>query len=108
MMGDVVVADTMADGRRAAFGDMKALGLNCKVVTLAGEAIAKNGNLSVNSEAAREGATRFDLAELESTKTRLSVIDRRLYEIHSVESAGGADMAALHDEARRSEGKSSE
>jgi structural maintenance of chromosome 1 len=108
MLGDVVVADTMADGRRFAFEDARQQNIGCKVVTLAGEAIAKNGNLSVNSEAAREGATRFDLADLEQTKARLSVIDRRLFEIHSIESAGGADMAALHDEARRAEAKSSE
>jgi len=108
VLGDVVVADTMADGRRLAFGDAKALGLSCKVVTLAGEAIAKNGNLSVNSEATKEGATRFDLSELEATKLRLENIDRRLYQIHSLESAGGADMAALQEEVRRAEAKASE
>eukprot|EP00747_Dinoflagellata_sp_TGD_P048121 gnl/TRDRNA2_/TRDRNA2_145422_c3_seq1.p1 gnl/TRDRNA2_/TRDRNA2_145422_c3~~gnl/TRDRNA2_/TRDRNA2_145422_c3_seq1.p1 ORF type:complete len:616 (+),score=174.23 gnl/TRDRNA2_/TRDRNA2_145422_c3_seq1:44-1849(+) len=98
----------MADGRRAAFGDVKSLGLSCKVVTIAGEAIAKNGNLSVNSDATREGATRFDLSDLEATKSRLEAIDRRLHELHALESSGGADLAGLQDEARRLETKATE
>eukprot|EP00930_Biecheleria_cincta_P061734 TRINITY_DN4729_c0_g1_i1.p1 TRINITY_DN4729_c0_g1~~TRINITY_DN4729_c0_g1_i1.p1 ORF type:complete len:1235 (-),score=374.74 TRINITY_DN4729_c0_g1_i1:275-3979(-) len=108
LLGDVVVADTMADGRRLAFGEARQMGVSCKVVTLAGEAIAKNGNLSVNSEAATEGATRFDVSDLESTKARLEAIDRRLLEIHSMELAGGADVAALEQELRRTEGKAEE
>jgi len=108
LLGDVVFADTMADGRELAFGDVKNLGLGCKVVTLQGEAIAKNGNLSVNSDATREGQTRFDLAELDVAKGRVAEIDRRLYEIYSVESNGGSDMATLKDEVRRAEGKVSE
>ncbi|CAE8619635.1 unnamed protein product [Polarella glacialis] len=98
----------MADGRRLAFNEARTLGLSCKIVTLAGEAIAKNGNLSVNSEAALEGATRFDLSELEATKARLEAIDRRLFEMHSLELAGGADVAGLELEVRRSEGKAAE
>mmetsp|Transcript_23018 Transcript_23018/g.66732 ORF Transcript_23018/g.66732 Transcript_23018/m.66732 type:complete len:1247 (+) Transcript_23018:117-3857(+) len=108
VLGGVVVADTMADGRRLAFGEVRAAGLSCKVVTLAGEAIAKNGNLSVNSDAAAEGATRFDLSELDSTRSRLEAIDRRLGELHREESATGADIATLHDEVRRLEAKSVE
>jgi len=108
LLGDVVFADTMADGRHLAFGDVKQMGLSCKVVTLAGETIAKNGNLSVNSEATREGSTRFDLSELETTKGRMGVIDRRLHEIHSLESAGGSDLATVQDEVRRAEAKASE
>mmetsp|Transcript_25012 Transcript_25012/g.71446 ORF Transcript_25012/g.71446 Transcript_25012/m.71446 type:complete len:1248 (-) Transcript_25012:91-3834(-) len=108
ILGDVVVADTMADGRRLAFGQVRAAGLSCKVVTLAGEAIAKNGNLSVNSEAAREGATRFDMSELDSTRVRLEAIDRRLAQTQQQDSAAGADVAALYDEARRMEAKAGE
>ncbi|CAK9000954.1 unnamed protein product [Durusdinium trenchii] len=108
VLGDVVVADTMADGRRLAFGDSRKLGVTCKVVTLAGEAIAKNGNLSVNSEATQAGATRFDVSELEATKARMESIDRRMHQIHSQESAGGADVAALELDMRRVEGKAQE
>ncbi|CAE7836536.1 SMC1 [Symbiodinium sp. CCMP2592] len=108
MLGDVVVADTMADGRRLAFEESRKLGVTCKVVTLAGEAIAKNGNLSVNSDATQEGATRFDLTEVEATRSRLEVIDRRLFEIHSLEASGGSDVAALEFDLRRVEGKAQE
>mmetsp|Transcript_81832 Transcript_81832/g.227946 ORF Transcript_81832/g.227946 Transcript_81832/m.227946 type:complete len:1243 (-) Transcript_81832:110-3838(-) len=108
LLGDVVVADTMADGRRLAFTDAQALGLSCKIVTLAGEAIAKNGNLSVNSEAAREGATRFDLSEVDTAKARLDTVDRRLRAIHADEASGNASEAALTDEAQRAEVKSGE
>eukprot|EP00931_Biecheleriopsis_adriatica_P056176 TRINITY_DN33289_c0_g1_i4.p1 TRINITY_DN33289_c0_g1~~TRINITY_DN33289_c0_g1_i4.p1 ORF type:complete len:1232 (+),score=357.23 TRINITY_DN33289_c0_g1_i4:101-3796(+) len=108
LLGDVIVADTMADGRRVAFNEARGLGVSCKVVTLAGEAISKNGNLSVNSEATLEGATRFDLTELEATKARLEVIDRRLFELHSLEVAGGADVTALELEVRRMDGKAEE
>jgi len=45
-----VIANTMTDGRRFAFGDAKAVGFGAKVVIIAGEAIAKNGNASVNSD----------------------------------------------------------
>mmetsp|Transcript_78339 Transcript_78339/g.229596 ORF Transcript_78339/g.229596 Transcript_78339/m.229596 type:complete len:1236 (+) Transcript_78339:77-3784(+) len=108
LLGDVVFADTMVDGRNLAFGEAKNFGLSCKVVTLHGEAIAKNGNLSVDSGAAREGSTRFDVAELEGTKSRVAAVDRRLHEIYSVEHNGGADLASLKDEARRAEAKASE
>ena len=60
----------MTDGRRLAFEDSKRLKVSCKVVTIQGEAIAKNGNLSVNSEATQAGATRFDLSELEAPSLR--------------------------------------
>ncbi|CAE7470690.1 SMC1 [Symbiodinium sp. CCMP2456] len=108
MLGDVVVADTMADGRRLAFEEARKLGVTCKVVTLAGEAIAKNGNLSVNSDATQEGATRFDLTEVEATRSRLEVIDKRLFEIHSLEASGGSEVATLEFDLRRVEGKAQE
>lgn len=108
LLGDVVIADTMADGRRFAYGDVRAHGIKCRVVTLAGEAIAKNGNLSVNSDATQEGSTRFDLTEVDVAKGRLEVIDRRLYEIHSLESTGGVDMVSFRDDVKRAEAKASE
>uniref|UniRef100_A0A7S4VE94 Structural maintenance of chromosomes protein n=1 Tax=Alexandrium monilatum TaxID=311494 RepID=A0A7S4VE94_9DINO len=108
LLGDVVFADTMTDGRNFSFGEARNLGLSCKVVTLHGEAIAKNGNLSVDSGNAREGSTRFDVAELEGTKTRVATIDSRLHEIHALEYNGGADLATLKNEVRRIEAKACE
>merc|ERR1711957_424391 len=43
LLGDVVIADTMADGRKFTYGDARELRISCKIVTLTGEAIAKNG-----------------------------------------------------------------
>ena len=43
-----------------------------RVVTLNGETISRDGNLAVSSEA-RQGSTRFDFSELETTKRRLEV-----------------------------------
>jgi len=87
LLRDTVVADTMADGRLFAFSSAKAVGVSCRVVTLAGEAIARNGNLSVNTQATREGATRFDLADLDAGRERLKAVDQRLGELHAAEAA---------------------
>jgi len=108
LLGDTVIADTMTDARQLAFGDLKNLGLSCKLVTLAGESIAKNGNLSVNSDATREGATKFDLTELDTSKKRIETIDRRLHVIHATETSSTADLSALQDEVRRLESKAHE
>ena len=98
----------MADGRLFAFSSAKAVGVSCRVVTLAGEAIARNGNLSVNTQATREGATRFDLADLDAGRERLKAVDQRLGELHVAEAASGTDQAGLQDEARRAEAKAAE
>jgi len=108
ILSGTVICDTMADGRQLAFGQARSLGLKCRVVTLAGEAIAKNGNLSVNSEAAREGATRFDLCDQDASRSRLDVIDRRLREIHQEDSAVGADVTNLKNDIQRAEAKRNE
>lgn len=108
LLGDVVVADSMTDGRRFAFGDSRALGVRSKVVTAAGETIAKNGNLSVNSDATTKGVTRFDLTALDATKTRLEAIDCRLHEIQAFESRGSADVATMRNQAQLAEAKSSQ
>ncbi|CAE7664188.1 unnamed protein product, partial [Symbiodinium pilosum] len=43
-----------------------------------------------------------------ATRSRLEVLDRRLYEIHSLDSSGGADVAALEFDLRRVEGRAQE
>mmetsp|Transcript_53576 Transcript_53576/g.127694 ORF Transcript_53576/g.127694 Transcript_53576/m.127694 type:complete len:1243 (+) Transcript_53576:107-3835(+) len=108
LLGEVAIADTLTDGRQLVFERLRGLGARCKVVTIAGETIAKNGNLGVNSEVAREGATRFDVTELDSTRSRVAEIDARLQAIHSLEIRGGADMAAMQDEIQRVELRSGE
>eukprot|EP00438_Fugacium_kawagutii_P025629 Skav209732 [mRNA] locus=scaffold528:578593:581437:- [translate_table: standard] len=63
---DVIIADTLEDGRRFAT-ELSA----SKLVTLNGETISRDGNLAVSSDAAKRGATRFDFSELDATKGRL-------------------------------------
>lgn len=106
MLGDVVIADTMEEGRRFVFGELRERGLGCRIVTLDGETISRDGNLAVSSEAARQGATRFDFAALQSTKTRLEAIDARLYELHSLD--GGTSAASLQDHVRRLDARARE
>mmetsp|Transcript_6460 Transcript_6460/g.13994 ORF Transcript_6460/g.13994 Transcript_6460/m.13994 type:complete len:1237 (+) Transcript_6460:300-4010(+) len=108
VLGGVVVTDSMADGRRMSFGEGRALGISFKVVTLAGEAIAKNGNLSVNSDAAKEGATRFDLSEADGAKQRLDALDRRLHELQRFATSAESDRANLLEEGQRSEARRNE
>eukprot|EP00442_Polarella_glacialis_P052232 CAMPEP_0115079296 /NCGR_PEP_ID=MMETSP0227-20121206/18030_1 /TAXON_ID=89957 /ORGANISM="Polarella glacialis, Strain CCMP 1383" /LENGTH=1260 /DNA_ID=CAMNT_0002466785 /DNA_START=62 /DNA_END=3844 /DNA_ORIENTATION=- len=103
MLGDVVIADSMEEGRRFVFGELRAKGIGCRVVTLQGETISRDGNLAISSEAARQGRTRFDFAALEATRGRLEAIDARLYELHSKGSSGDCTQVALQDEAKRLE-----
>eukprot|EP00931_Biecheleriopsis_adriatica_P114631 TRINITY_DN90554_c0_g1_i1.p1 TRINITY_DN90554_c0_g1~~TRINITY_DN90554_c0_g1_i1.p1 ORF type:complete len:1248 (-),score=332.95 TRINITY_DN90554_c0_g1_i1:339-4082(-) len=103
MLGDVVIADTLDDGRRFVFNELKSRGTGCRVVTLQGEIISRDGNLAVSSDAARQGSTRFDFTELEQTRGKLEAIDARLCELHSKSSHGDATQAALQDEVKRLE-----
>ncbi|CAE7369269.1 SMC1, partial [Symbiodinium necroappetens] len=46
LLSDVVIADSLDDGREFVFGVLKELGLKCRVVTLSGEVISRDGNLA--------------------------------------------------------------
>lgn len=107
MLGDVVFADNLETATRHAFGDFKARGINARFVTLQGETISRDGNLSVSSEAARGGGARFDFSAIEARRDRLDVIDKRLHQLHA-HNFGGADAEALFEDARRLEVKVSE
>ncbi|CAK9111124.1 unnamed protein product [Durusdinium trenchii] len=47
MLSDVVIADSLDAGRRFVFEKLKDLGIKCRVVTLNGETISRDGNLAV-------------------------------------------------------------
>eukprot|EP00913_Durusdinium_trenchii_P018370 g17257.t1 len=102
MLSDVVIADSLDAGRRFVFEKLKDLGIKCRVVTLNGETISRDGNLAVSSDAAKKGATRFDFSELEATKGRLEAIDSELIELRSKHSLDAA-YAALQDAAKSAE-----
>lgn len=102
MLSDVVVADTLEDGRRFVFEHLKDVGIKCRVVTLNGETISRDGNLAVSSEA-RQGSTRFDFSELETTKRRLEVIDSELMDMRSKHSRENAAYAAVEDAKKQAE-----
>lgn len=101
MLGDIVIADSLEEGRRFAFSELRSKGLSCRIVTLQGETISRDGNLAVNSDAARQGATRFDFAAMDSTRARLEAIDAKLYELQSKFVSGDTGLAAVQDETKR-------
>lgn len=102
MLSDVVVADSLEDGRRFVFEHLKDAGIKCRVVTLNGETISRDGNLAVSSEA-RQGSTRFDFSELETTKRRLEAIDSELMDMRSKHSRENAAYAAVEDAKKQAE-----
>mmetsp|Transcript_41940 Transcript_41940/g.98382 ORF Transcript_41940/g.98382 Transcript_41940/m.98382 type:complete len:1245 (-) Transcript_41940:89-3823(-) len=103
LLGDVVIADSLDVGRQFAYGEMRPIGVSCRVVTLEGEQISRDGNLSVSSGMAREGSTRFDFHALESTRSRLETLDRELLELHGRETSAAARTRASEDEIQREE-----
>lgn len=107
MLADVVVADDLDVGRHFFFNQLQPHGLSCRVVTLSGETITRDGNLEVNADASRENATRFHTQTLIKNRSKLEAIDQRLYELHSLSCAGGADEVTLQEDARRIEAKAS-
>eukprot|EP00435_Cladocopium_sp_Y103_P010821 s3311_g2.t2 len=102
MLSDVVVADSLEDGRRFVFEHLKDAGIKCRVVTLNGETISRDGNLAVSSEA-RQGSTRFDFSELETTKRRLEAIDNELMGMRSQHCRENAAYAAVEDAKKQAE-----
>jgi len=105
LLSDVVIADSLDDGREFVFGVLKELGLKCRVVTLSGEVISRDGNLAVKAEGAQPGATRFDFNALEATRGRLQVLQTQLAELSSGVAQAEAAKAAVEEEARRLEAK---
>eukprot|EP00930_Biecheleria_cincta_P002590 TRINITY_DN103598_c0_g1_i1.p1 TRINITY_DN103598_c0_g1~~TRINITY_DN103598_c0_g1_i1.p1 ORF type:complete len:1252 (-),score=375.66 TRINITY_DN103598_c0_g1_i1:383-4138(-) len=103
MIGDVVIAANLEAGRRFAFEELRARGISCRIVTLDGETISREGNLAINCDAARQNSTRFNFVELEEKRGLLEGIDRKLCELHSRESTGNSNQAALQAELNRQE-----
>lgn len=105
LLGNVVIADNLADGRQFVFGELRAKRLTCKLVTVDGELISADGNVAVNSEAARVGSTRFDFSAMEKTRVELEKIDRELCMLRS---RRDGDQIALQEEAKRREARDRE
>ncbi|CAE7652803.1 SMC1 [Symbiodinium sp. CCMP2592] len=92
LLSDVVVADSLHDGREFVFGVVKELGLKCRVVTLSGEVISRDGNLAVKGAGAKPGVTHFDVNALEAACGRLEVLQTQLAQL---------DSAVAHAEAAK-------
>lgn len=103
MIGDVVIAANLDAGRRFAFEELRPRGISCRIVTLDGETISREGNLAISCEAARQGATRFDFVALEEKRGLLEGIDSQLCALQSRESTGNTNQAALQAELKRQE-----
>mmetsp|Transcript_10485 Transcript_10485/g.23833 ORF Transcript_10485/g.23833 Transcript_10485/m.23833 type:complete len:1232 (+) Transcript_10485:70-3765(+) len=108
LLGDVIIADSLQVGRQFAYGEMRPAGISCRVVTMDGEQISRDGNLSVQSGMSREGSTRFDFQALEATRARLETLDKQLLQLHHRESSAASETRALEDEQRRQEEQSQE
>jgi len=103
LLGDVVFADTLDDGRRFAYADLRSRNLQARVVTLDGMQISRDGNISVNSERTRKGATRLLLSQLEKDRESLALLDQRLQQLHRFEASSGEQLATLQEQVRRLE-----
>jgi len=99
LLGDVVLADSLDAGRQFAFGELRRLNLGCRVVTLDGETISRDGNLSVSYDAGR-GGSRFDFRKLDESKRHLEDINRRLLEIQKLEASEAGDANAMQAKVR--------
>lgn len=105
LLGDVVFAASLPEGRRFVFEELKQKGLSCRLVTLDGETISRDGNMGINAEAARHGATRFDFTGLADSRGKLEDIDRQLNELHAKGSTGTSHRMQLQEEKSRLEAR---
>ncbi|CAK0836942.1 unnamed protein product [Prorocentrum cordatum] len=105
LLGDVVFARSLPEGRRFVFEELRGRGIGCRLVTLDGETISRDGNMGVNSEAARHGATRFHFTGLVDGKAKLEAIDRQLSELHAKGSTGTSHRMQLQEEQSRLEAR---
>merc|ERR1719271_650168 len=86
-LGETLIVDDMAQARKVAYTDLPALGRpGVKVVTVLGEKIGANGNMSFSADAA--GSDRWKLQDLAERQQRLAVVEAQL-----------AEVAALDDDA---------
>jgi len=104
LLGDVVIAESLDEARRFVFEDLADKGIGCRVVTVHGETISRDGNMAFNADASKKDVTRFELANLGVKKTRLEAIDRRIQELHTME-AMAADTEAFKAEVMRAEAR---
>ena len=78
-LSGILIADDLTVARRAAFG----AGSGRKVVTLAGEKIAKNGNISAEAFGGRRRKN-WDVSTLADAKLRLEGIESELLKLHGI------------------------
>merc|ERR1719160_2162723 len=69
LLGNVVVAETLKEGKQFSFKDARELGLHCRVVTKLGETISVDGNIAVSSD--KGMGQPFQFSKLDEKKKRL-------------------------------------
>mmetsp|Transcript_4786 Transcript_4786/g.11761 ORF Transcript_4786/g.11761 Transcript_4786/m.11761 type:complete len:1692 (+) Transcript_4786:326-5401(+) len=101
LLGFTIVVDNLATARKVAYQELpKLLGRSsgCRIVTLDGEMIKPNGNMTVNSDAANEGGTKFDITEMQKAGAQLETIDKRMLGIVNLELNANRERVALENE----------
>merc|ERR1719271_1849446 len=85
-LGETLIVEEMAQARKVAYTDLPALGRSgVKVVTVAGEKIGANGNMSFSADAA--GSDRWKLQDLQHQRQRLAEVETQLAEVAALDEA---------------------
>ncbi|CAD7930033.1 unnamed protein product [Amoebophrya sp. A25] len=109
LLGHTLIVDNLDAARKVAFTDLplvtKQRSHGCRIVTLDGEMIKANGNMTVNCDAAQEGGTKFDLQELQKAQARLEEIGRKELQLVNFDLHGQRERVDLEAEIARVDAK---
>mmetsp|Transcript_59480 Transcript_59480/g.137462 ORF Transcript_59480/g.137462 Transcript_59480/m.137462 type:complete len:1048 (-) Transcript_59480:140-3283(-) len=99
MLADVVVVQDLTVARRLAYDEVR--GARVRFISMAGETVLPNGNMSVDASRSQEGQTRFDLQKVTEARRELESIDQRIAELRgSTGIASDSRVARVQDEIR--------
>ncbi|CAD7968454.1 unnamed protein product [Amoebophrya sp. A120] len=105
LLSNTIIVENLEVARKVAYEQLpkvlKRRDHGLKIVTLHGEMIKPNGNMTVNSDATQEGGTKFDIQQLQHASSRLEQIDKNVLQIVNLELAGQREKTALESDLQR-------
>ncbi|CAE8582315.1 unnamed protein product, partial [Polarella glacialis] len=108
LLNGTIIADSLEEAKKTAFNDARKRGLKPRVVTLDGEVIAPNGNMSVRSLGAA-GLVEFggaeQLEEMRKQERKLLEADKDLATLEDESGKKQQQEAELKEQAREVEGQ---